>query len=169
MSGVDKEFSMTKAATKKPTVVRAATSAERRKSLGALPDMSVAEFVDKQVDLNGKSQNQIAADAGFKQHQMIYMIKKGKTPIPMDTITALGKALGVDPIYFLRFVLNEYNPSMLSSIEAALVQPMLTANELAIVMAIREINSDDPGLTTKSDAAQNAQLKKLEAFVNALG
>ena len=49
-----------------------------------------------------KTQAEIAEEAGFVNPNMVTMIKKGSTKLPIDRVPALAKALESDPALLLR-------------------------------------------------------------------
>ena len=70
------------------------------------------DLLIKAIDLSGKSQKTIAAEAGFPKPNMITMMKQGLTKIPIDRIPALARACGVAPELFVRTALMEYHPRL---------------------------------------------------------
>src|SRR5690606_23967372 len=57
-----------------------------------------------------KTQQQIAREAGFPRSNMLSMIKKGKTRLPLERVPALAKALEIDPAVLFRVALKELWP-----------------------------------------------------------
>jgi hypothetical protein len=70
------------------------------------------------------------------------MFKKGQTKLPINRVGPLAKALDVDPAHLLRLVLLEYLPDTWETIENTLQTTLLTANELEMVRAFREVTGD---------------------------
>lgn len=81
---------------------------------------TVREFVTKHVELSGRPQCHIAAEAGFTSPQMFNMILKGRARLPPDRIEPLSEVLGVDPAQLLRIWFNEYHPATFRLIERRL-------------------------------------------------
>lgn len=82
--------------------------------------ITVAEYLTAQIEICGKSQKTIAEDVGFPKANILTMMKKGLTRVPIDRVPALAKSLGVDPAKFMRLVLAEYQPAILEAIEGVL-------------------------------------------------
>jgi DNA polymerase III epsilon subunit-like protein len=85
-----------------------------------MSELTVTEFLSQEIDRCGKTQVQIAMEAGFPRANIITMFKKGIAKVPVRRVPALAEALGVDPAHFLRIVLNEYQPEMLATLESVL-------------------------------------------------
>lgn len=107
--------------------------------------LSVAEYIEIQLEASGKQQNEVAREAGFEKPNVITMIKQGKTKLPLAKIGSMARALGVDPIYLFKLTMQEYMPETWDAIDKLTAQPMLTENELAVVAQMREA-----GLGTRS-------------------
>jgi transcriptional regulator with XRE-family HTH domain len=107
-------------------------------------DLTVAGFVTKQINLCGKTQLQIAEECGFDKPNVITMIKQGKTKVPIGKIGRLAKALEIDPVFFLRMCLQEYNPDMLGAIMAIIGTPLITRNEYEMIEVIRQSKVVNP-------------------------
>ncbi|MEO8243091.1 MAG: helix-turn-helix transcriptional regulator [bacterium] len=119
-------------------------------------DTRLAKFVDAQVlELkHRKSQAEIAEEAGFVNQNMITMIKKGSTKLPLDRVPALAEALGCDPALLLRLALEQdVGGTAAAAIFEILGQPV-TRNEMTWVKEIREASGDtDPRMTSRAAAA----------------
>lgn len=100
--------------------------------------LSVASFINYCLLLCGKKQLEIAEEVGFNKPNIITMIKQGKTPLPKDKILRFARALGVDPLLLAKKVYSEYSPVEWEMLEQMLGQPILTADELAVVAILRE-------------------------------
>lgn len=82
--------------------------------------MKVAEYIDAQLRLCGKSQKQVAEEVGFPKANMLTMIKKGLTRVPLARANKLADALGINRAAFMKRLLAEYHPEILEAIEEAL-------------------------------------------------
>lgn len=135
--------------------------------LNKMPKMTVAEYLTRQIDTITKSgektQKDIADELGYTKPNIITMFKQGKTNLPLNKVGPMAKALGVDSVYLLRMVLNEYYPETYTAIEHLLKGGIVTKNEEHIVMRLRELTHHaDPQLI---DDKQN---RALENFADAL-
>lgn len=70
------------------------------------------------------------------------MFKNGQTKLPINRIALLAKALEVDPVHLLRLVMLEYLPDVWGEVENIMQSTVLTANELELVRAFREVTGD---------------------------
>ncbi len=74
--------------------------------------MTVAEYLSHAIHLSGKTQKQIADEAGFNKPNILSMMKQGLTKVPIYTVPALAKACGVDQVHFISLAMAEYNPEI---------------------------------------------------------
>lgn len=123
---------------------------------------SVAEYISLQLHLCGKAQTQIAEEVGFDKPNVITMIKQGKTKVPLSKIGSMAKALEVDPVFFFRLVMAEYNPDLIDVIAAITNQPMVTQNEMDFIKVIRSAKVMNPKLRNDTEK------KRLKEFVETL-
>jgi transcriptional regulator with XRE-family HTH domain len=123
------------------------TARPRRRS-----SVTVAEYLTEQIRLSGKTQHEIAQEAGFNKPNIISMFKKGETKLPLSKVGLMAKALGVDPVVLFRMVMNEYEPQTWQAIEETVLhQPVLTANEIEIIELLRTGKVVDPKIVTRED------------------
>ena len=114
---------------------------------------SIQTYVSQRINLSGKTQRQIAREAGIRSPQMLTMIKNGHTRLPLDFVEPLARALQVDPVHLMRLWLNDYHPATLKLIEGALGM-LSTDNEREIVACIRQAaQNSDPALTKERQKA----------------
>lgn len=78
---------------------------------------SVAQFITDAIETSGRSQQQIAEIAGFKQPNVISMLKAGKVKLPFERIRPLARALRVDHVELARLTIGEYEPHLLTILE----------------------------------------------------
>lgn len=123
---------------------------------------SVSEYITWQIALCGKSQIDIAKEAGFEKPNVITMIKQGKTKVPLNKIGSMAKALEIDPVFFFRLCMSEYMPDLMDIIAAITNQPVITRNEFDFIEVIRSAKVSNPKLRT------DAERKKLREFVDTL-
>lgn len=123
----------------------------KRSAGGVSPSrMTVAQYLDNQIAICGKQQNEIAAEIGYTRPNIITMFKQGLTKVPVNIAPALARAIGVDPNLFTRMVLKEYMPEVLKAIEES-VGGLATVNESQILEVIRSATKGkDPKMTTKA-------------------
>lgn len=113
--------------------------------------ISVAEYIEGQVDMCGKSQKEIAELAGFQKPNIITMFKTGETKVPLEKIGKLAAALGVDPIHLFKLCMAEYLPETWAEIQRMFDQPVLTVNEIEILEVVRSANVINPRVRTEDD------------------
>lgn len=99
--------------------------------------ITVADYLDKMIELSEKTQKEIAHEVGYSKPNMITMMKQGLTKVPIDKAPSLAKALNVDPAHFVRLVMREYMPDAWRAIESTCGQS-LSANEQRLIEVYRE-------------------------------
>lgn len=123
---------------------------------------TVAEYVSLQLRLCGKDQTEVAQEVGFNKPNVLTMIKQGKTKVPLERIGPLAKAMGVDPVFFFRMVVNEYLPTLMPIIEGIFNAPIISQNELEFIDVVRSAKVINPKLRTEEERRQ------LRKFVDTL-
>lgn len=71
-----------------------------------------AEFLAQAIHNSPLTQRKIAQQAGFKNANILSMLKTGETKVPLDRIPALSSALNVNTQEFLFLAIQEYHPSV---------------------------------------------------------
>lgn len=119
------------------------------------PNITVAEYLTQQINLCGKTQSEIAREAGFNKPNIITMLKQGATKLPMAKVGAMAKALEVDPLHLFKLVMQEYEPDTWQTLqETILKQPFVTHNEMEIIEVIRQSNVVNPKIRTDEERAR---------------
>ena len=114
-----------------------------------MSDSKVARYLSAQIDVSDKSQKEIAEICGYNRPNVITMLKKGQTKLPIERIEPMARALNVDPVYLLSLTMEEYQPNAWKAIQGILGFAV-TTNEQEMVEIIREATSDkDPHISTK--------------------
>lgn len=122
-------------------------------------DSAIAVYLTKQIEaLSGvKSQREIAYEVGYEKPNIISMLKRGETKVPLDKVPALAKALHVDPAHLFRLALEQHSPQ-LAKIYQQIVGYTVTENEFELIDKIRQLTKNtDP----KFSAAQLRQIKEI--------
>lgn len=110
----------------------------------------VADYLNNQIAICGKSQKDIAFEAGYQRPNIITMFKQGVTKVPIAAAPKIAKAIGSDPAFFLRLVLHEYHPELLETIEKDL-GGFCTVNEASILNLLRDSTGNtDPVIPNKT-------------------
>ena len=123
----------------------------------------LAKFLETRVlELkHKKSQAEIAEEAGFVNLNMVTMIKKGSTKLPIDRVPALAKALESDSALLLRLALEQSEGSTAAAAIYEIIGQPITKNEMSWIIEIRQASGDtDPRLTSRAGAAIRAVFGK---------
>lgn len=119
----------------------------------------VHEYLAAQIALSMKSHKELAEECGFKSVNIISMIKTGETRVPLAKIRPIALALNIDPFYLWSLAMAEYDPEQWSAFEEIFkAQPILTANEIEFVNAMRETGVVNPQIQSDADRSALKQL-----------
>ena len=115
---------------------------------------TVGEFLTKYIDASDKKYYQIAAELGYKRHNIITMFKQDKTKLPIQKIGPMARAINISPLkLFEVWMENEY-PETFISLKKYMGEP-ITNNERAIINRIREVSRiEDPKLLPGKESVQ---------------
>ena len=101
--------------------------------------ITVAKFIDQQITYREKLQDDIAAECGFANSNIISMIKNGVTKLPLAKVGVMARALDVDPAYLLRLTMSEYMPDVWSVMESIFGRAsFVTTGELDLLGKLRQ-------------------------------
>lgn len=112
----------------------------------------VAKFVSEKIQMSGKSQKDVAEQAGFDKPNMITMIKQGRTKLPIAKIGPLAIALETDPVHLLKLCFSTYYPETWKAVAPFLVSA-LKCNDLRLLNALRA-ETGDPFLYALSEESK---------------
>lgn len=97
----------------------------------------VADYLTTLIMRSGKTQATIAKDCGFATANMITMLKKNQTKIPLCRVPALPKSLGVDARELLGHCLEAYEPELYQVLAEISPAMLITQKEFRIIRALR--------------------------------
>lgn len=107
----------------------------------------VAEFIANRQLAMGMTNQEIADHVGYANANVISMMKKGRTKLPLEKVGVMADALGADPAKMMRMTLKEYAPELLDTIEKCLGGVVVTENEKALLEIWRDAtNNADPAI-----------------------
>jgi hypothetical protein len=126
--------------------------------------LSVAQYITHQLLLCGRQQKEIADELNYEKPNVITMFKQGTTKVPINKIPAFAKALGVDPVHFLKLALAEYMPETWEVISSVLnTQSMVSEHEMKILDIVRN-NSEGYDLAPETDEEVLELMKLVETW-----
>ncbi len=112
--------------------------------------LTVADYLTHAMKISGKTQKEIALEAGFAKPNILSMMKQGLTKVPFERIPALARACGVSEAAFMRLAMQEYMPNAWGAISTTLGD-ILTEDEKRVLEAYREARDANPGLADRVD------------------
>jgi hypothetical protein len=126
----------------------------------AKAEPSVSEIIASLVNKSGKTCKQIADEAELGKPNMISMLKRGGTKLPLAKIGLFAKAVHTDPARLLKLCLAEYYPDVWSAIQEYL-ESALTSDELRLVRGLRAATGNPYIACLQPD-----EKERLEDFLN---
>lgn len=69
-----------------------------------------ANMLAKALEESDLTQREVADRVGFRNANIVSMMKTGETRVPLDRIPALAQTLGMDEQDFLILAIQEYHP-----------------------------------------------------------
>lgn len=110
----------------------------------------VAEFIASRQLMMGMTNKDVAEAVGYANPNVISMIKKGQTKLPVEKVSKVAEALGADPAKLLRMTLKEYMPETLKVMEACMGN-IVTENEMTMIEIWRDAtNGEDPEIPAEA-------------------
>lgn len=97
---------------------------------------TTAMILTKAIEASDLTQREIADRVGFKNANIISMLKNGETRVPLERIPALAATLGIDEREFLMVAIEEYHPGVHEVLVEVLGVPLSDA-ELGIITVFR--------------------------------
>ena len=97
----------------------------------------VADYLAHCIEVSGKTQIQIADEAGFPAPNALSMMVTGRMKIPLHRIPGLAKATGTDPRELLSHCLEAYQPELYELIAHLHPSMLITSTELKQVRVWR--------------------------------
>lgn len=105
---------------------------------------SVAQFITSRQGFLGMTNQEVADLVGYPNGNVMSMIKKGRTKLPLERVPAMAEALAVDKAKLMRMVMREYMPGTLDAIEECLGKTV-TQNEMSLIEIWRDATENqDP-------------------------
>lgn len=108
-----------------------------------------------------KSQQDIAAEAGFVNPNMLSMVKSGKTKLPLDRVPSLAKALESDPKRLFLLALQQGGNETTNKAMEEVFGTVVTDHEVGWLEEIRSASDyTNPRLTARSRNAIRGIFRK---------
>lgn len=118
----------------------------------------LAKLLEQHTDWSRLSRKEIAEAVGFKNPNMITMIKQGDAKLPIDKAPAMARVLGLDPWMFFEMALEQYySPAAMKEIMAVL-PPVLSPMEKQLIDAVRDAGRQGKSLNADKIEAIKALL-----------
>lgn len=121
----------------------------------------VAKLLYDKIEYGPKTQGEIASEAGFKNANIISMMKWGEFKVPVEKAAIIAKAIDVDERYFMELVLEEYMPESWKTIVKVLGGFPKSETESKLLGVISKVSKGGK-FDFKTD---KASLTKLEKFL----
>lgn len=135
---------------------------KREHRFSKLPFRDLLKITMKEKNIGNVEMQQAL---GYSRPNVIAMIKSGSMNLPEQKAITVAKLLDLPPLFVLKKLVLENNPTLWDSIESVLSDRLITPNELALVNWVRrELDGHDIDLT-ESAAFTQVVLPALHAVV----
>jgi transcriptional regulator with XRE-family HTH domain len=105
-------------------------------------------FIEKKLMESTKTQKEIAQAVGYKNQNMITMLKLGDVKLALDRVPAMAKALDMDPLDLFKIALTQFYDNESVSLLVGIIERGISPAERKILETVREASgSDTPELT----------------------
>lgn len=99
----------------------------------------VRELIATQMDRLQLSPAWVAAEVGYSSANIISMLKRGSMRLPLNKLSAMARALQIDPLYLARSMDNDDNLGLTELLDAVSKRTAVTANEEQLILKLREV------------------------------
>jgi hypothetical protein len=99
--------------------------------------VELAKYIATHIALSGRTQREIARDAGIPSRNFISMMKAGTAKVPLRRVTALATALHVPVIDLLWRCLQAYEPEVVKILETVMPEGPMSEPEIMVIRAHR--------------------------------
>ena len=93
-------------------------------------------YIDSLITVSPKSQSAISREIGYKNPNILSLIKKGRIPLPVEKVLPLAEALNADPVRLMMMVLEDRQPELADFLRDQGIAP-LTPEEREVLAAFR--------------------------------
>lgn len=107
-----------------------------KKSQGQI--VPVFEILRDALNATTKKPAELAVEMEYKSANVLSMLKSGAMSLPLNKVVLVGRALGIDTTYLLTAVDRENQTNLVEIIQDALARPVISDNEMKLVMLMRE-------------------------------
>lgn len=111
------------------------------------PLSRLALLVERITTTSSRSQREIADIAGFKNQNIITMIKQGESKLPLDRVPGMARALNVDPYELFQLALEQYYSHDVRAELLEIIPPALSKDERQVIDIIRQAQEKGAQLT----------------------
>jgi transcriptional regulator with XRE-family HTH domain len=112
------------------------------------------------IDSSKYTQKELAEMIGYKNPNMITMIKQGHSRLAIEKIPAASKALNIDPVKLYKLVMMDANPEVYEATTEIFGEPVTNAERKILAF----INEKLPYDLIESKTEIDFYLEKLSAF-----
>lgn len=85
-------------------------------------------YIDSLITVSPKSQSAISREIGYKNPNILSLIKKGRIPLPVEKVLPLAEALNADPVRLMMMVLEDRQPELADFLRDQGIAPLTPKN-----------------------------------------
>jgi transcriptional regulator with XRE-family HTH domain len=107
-----------------------------------------SNYIFKKLMESPKSQKEIAEAVGYKNQNMITMLKLGHVKLALDRVPAMAKALNIDALDLFKIALTQFYDDASVRVLTSIIESGISPVEKKILAIIRDASGEDtPTLT----------------------
>ncbi|MBD9511660.1 helix-turn-helix transcriptional regulator [Ensifer sp. ENS10] len=113
-----------------------------------------SNYIFKKLMESSKSQKEIAEAVGYKNQNMITMLKLGHVKLALDRVPAMAKALDIDPLDLFKIALTQFYDDQAVRMLTEIIEAGTSSAEKKILRIIRDASGENtPTLTPEREKA----------------
>ena len=113
-----------------------------------------SNYIFKKLMESPKTQKEIAEAVGYKNQNMITMLKLGHVKLALDRVPAMAKALNIDPLDLFKIALTQFYDDQAVRLLTEIIESGVSPVEKKILRIVRDASGDDtPTLTPEREKA----------------
>jgi transcriptional regulator with XRE-family HTH domain len=105
----------------------------------ATKGQELAHYITVHIALTGRTQREIARDAGIPSQNFLSMLKSGTAKLPLARVPALADALEVPRVDLLWLCLRAHAPELTEVLESVLPELPTSDDEVALMRGYRAL------------------------------
>jgi transcriptional regulator with XRE-family HTH domain len=117
-----------------------------------------SNYIFKKLMESPKSQKEIADAVGYKNQNMITMLKQGHVKLALDRVPAMAKALNIDPLDLFKIALTQFYDDAACRMLTDIIEAGNSVQERKILQIVRDASGEATPLLTPEREKKLAEI-----------